>query len=496
MSPITKSVMSTSISAHTPSSYSSYLNSQQTTLEVKSKYDAEFRRFGLVRCQLSKFEEFYQLLERLHGLYGIQFNIYYTDKDGDLLPINNDNNFNRVQHVTAGILRLIILRKGECYPDHHGGGGGGVAAHHSLNASGASFASVAGGSSASYRATNIFSQIKELSNPFGHHGANSGARPLLISLPEDFRPVSAIIDVDILPESHRRVRLHKHKSSKPLGFYIRDGRSLRVTPNGVEQVPGIFISRLMPGGLAESTGLLSVNDEVIEVNGIEVAGKTLDQVTDMMVANSSNLIITVKPTNQKHNLNKSSLNSTGSNNTSLSSTNTNLNLKQMYMANNMLTNRSNFMSTSLVKNSTAIKPEAPKLNSTANMSSSSVNSSFSSNHHHHSNNKKSDTASFKSGLTSYQKAQVPVLQSAQQSGDSRTTSEVNGIFNGNGNKNNKSTNVASNNEVVAKRDGSDVDNNYCLDEDSEDEDDDDDEEIHDATGHNNTDNDEEKILTL
>lgn len=67
----------------------------------------------------------------------------------------------------------------------------------------------------------------------------------------------------------------------------------------VSQVPGIFISRLVPGGLAESTGLLAVNDEVLEVNGIEVAGKTLDQVTDMMVANSSNLIITVKPVNQR-----------------------------------------------------------------------------------------------------------------------------------------------------------------------------------------------------
>ena len=118
--------------------------------------------------------------------------------------------------------------------------------------------------------------------------------------------------MDILPDTYRRVRLHKHKSSKPLGFYIRDGRSLRVTPNGVEQVPGIFISRLMPGGLAESTGLLSVNDEVIEVNGIEVSGKTLDQVTDMMVANSSNLIITVKPTNQKYNLNRSMNQSTTS----------------------------------------------------------------------------------------------------------------------------------------------------------------------------------------
>lgn len=40
----------------------------------------------------------------------------------------------------------------------------------------------------------------------------------------------------------------------------------------------MFISRLVRGGLAESTGLLGVNDEILEVNGIDVAGKTLDQV--------------------------------------------------------------------------------------------------------------------------------------------------------------------------------------------------------------------------
>lgn len=94
----------------------------------------------------------------------------------------------------------------------------------------------------------------------------------------------------------------KNGSDKPLGFYIRDGTSIRVMSSGVEKVGAIFISRLVPGGLAESTGLLAVNDEVLEVNGIEVAGKTLDQVTDMMVANSSNLIITVKPVNQHNNI--------------------------------------------------------------------------------------------------------------------------------------------------------------------------------------------------
>lgn len=127
-------------------------------------------------------------------------------------------------------------------------------------------------------------------------------RQLHIGLPRDFRPVSSIIDVDLLPETHRRVRLYRHGCPRPLGFYIRDGASVRVAPQGLEKVPGIFISRLVPGGLAESTGLLAVDDEVLEVNGIEVAGKTLDQVTDMMIANSHNLIVTVKPANQRNNV--------------------------------------------------------------------------------------------------------------------------------------------------------------------------------------------------
>ncbi|XP_051518940.1 partitioning defective 6 homolog beta isoform X2 [Myxocyprinus asiaticus] len=132
--------------------------------------------------------------------------------------------------------------------------------------------------------------------------ANKKKPPIIISLPKDFRPVSSIIDVDILPETHRRVRLYKHGQEKPLGFYIRDGSSVRVTPQGLQKFPGIFISRMVPGGLAESTGLLAVNDEVLEVNGIEVTGKSLDQVTDMMIANSHNLIITVKPANQRNNV--------------------------------------------------------------------------------------------------------------------------------------------------------------------------------------------------
>ena len=236
-------------------------------------------------------------MERLHGLFDIQFIVCYTDRDGELLPINNDCNYHRVLNVTVGILRLIIQRRGECYDPSASLSSKYSYSNHS--------------NSGNKNTTNIMSQLKN----FREFGSSHSMLKPIISYPEDFRPVSAIIDVDIVPETYRRVRLHKHKSSKPLGFYIRDGRSIRVTANGVEQVPSIFISRLMPGGLAESTGLLSVNDEVIEVNGIEVAGKTLDQVTDMMIANSSNLIITVKPANQRFNLNRShQLNDTRSTN--------------------------------------------------------------------------------------------------------------------------------------------------------------------------------------
>lgn len=236
-----------------------------TTVEVKSKFDAEFRRFSVSRTTTMKYEEFHGLLERLHRLGDVAFLISYTDpRDGDLLPINNDDNLARALQNARPLLRVIIQRKGESLEELNGYG--------------------------TFKPRNLISTIL---------GTPGKSKTLCISNPHDFRQVSAIIDVDVVPETCRRVRLLKHGSERPLGFYIRDGTSVRVTPSGLEKVPGIFISRLVPGGLAESTGLLAVNDEVLEVNGIEVAGKTLDQVTDMMVANSWNLIITVKPANQR-----------------------------------------------------------------------------------------------------------------------------------------------------------------------------------------------------
>lgn len=78
-----------------------------------SKFDAEFRRFALDRSELSKFDDFYKLIEHFHKLFSISFSLFYTDPvHGDLLPINNDDNFARAIASAKPLLRLIVQRKG------------------------------------------------------------------------------------------------------------------------------------------------------------------------------------------------------------------------------------------------------------------------------------------------------------------------------------------------------------------------------------------------
>ncbi|XP_063815024.1 partitioning defective 6 homolog beta [Pseudophryne corroboree] len=257
-------------------------------VEVKSKFGAEFRRFALERSKPGKFEDFYGLLQRVHKIPDLDVVVGYADIHGDLLPINNDDNYHKALTTANPLLRIFLQRKEEA--DYSAFG------------------------------TDTLTKKKTVLSTVLRPDINRKKPHLVIGMPSDFRPVSSIIDVDILPETHRRVRLYKHGMEKPLGFYIRDGSSVRVTSHGLEKVPGIFISRLVPGGLAQSTGLLAVNDEVLEVNGIEVSGKSLDQVTDMMIANSHNLIITVRPANQRNNIVRHSTNSGSSGQSTDSST--------------------------------------------------------------------------------------------------------------------------------------------------------------------------------
>ena len=93
-------------------------------VEVKSKFDAEFRRFSLDRSRYDTFEKFEKLLEDLHlgaasATNGVAegvtpFVITYTDpKDGDQLPINNTDNYLRALQASRPLLRLVVQRQGE-----------------------------------------------------------------------------------------------------------------------------------------------------------------------------------------------------------------------------------------------------------------------------------------------------------------------------------------------------------------------------------------------
>ena len=82
--------------------------------EFTFQFDAEFRRFSVDGKLEQKFEDFEKLLTKLHELTNIPFLVCYTDpKDGDLLPINNDDNYNKALSTARPILRLMVQRKGK-----------------------------------------------------------------------------------------------------------------------------------------------------------------------------------------------------------------------------------------------------------------------------------------------------------------------------------------------------------------------------------------------
>ena len=83
------------------------------TVEVKSKFDAEFRRFRLEKPRYQTYETFKQLLEDLHHLKTVSFVVKYADEDNDLLPITNDDNYMAALKKAKPLLRLVIQREGE-----------------------------------------------------------------------------------------------------------------------------------------------------------------------------------------------------------------------------------------------------------------------------------------------------------------------------------------------------------------------------------------------
>ena len=76
------------------------------------QFEAEFRRYGLAVGHLPTFDEFVDLVMQIHKLHGLLFTIWYTDPEGDLLPLSNNENFAKALTTAQPLLRVIVLRKG------------------------------------------------------------------------------------------------------------------------------------------------------------------------------------------------------------------------------------------------------------------------------------------------------------------------------------------------------------------------------------------------
>lgn len=82
-------------------------------MSAPSQFGAEFRRFSLDRSKPGRFDEFYGLLQHVHRIPNVELLVAYADVHGDLLPINNDDNYYKAISTANPLLRLFLQRKGK-----------------------------------------------------------------------------------------------------------------------------------------------------------------------------------------------------------------------------------------------------------------------------------------------------------------------------------------------------------------------------------------------
>ena len=80
------------------------------------------------------------------------------------------------------------------------------------------------------------------------------------------------------------------KTSEPLGATVKN------EPQGSTEA--VVVARIIRGGTAEATGLLHEGDEILEVNEIELRGKDVNEVCDILGNMQGSLTFLVVPTRQ------------------------------------------------------------------------------------------------------------------------------------------------------------------------------------------------------
>jgi len=104
-------------------------------------------------------------------------------------------------------------------------------------------------------------------------------QPLGDVLPEE----ESVLDrVSHYPEDQVKI-VRIDKTNEPLGATIRN------------EGDSVIIGRIVKGGAAEKSGLLNEGDEILEVNGVEVRGKSVNDVCDMLAGMTGTLTFIIIP---------------------------------------------------------------------------------------------------------------------------------------------------------------------------------------------------------
>ncbi|KAL7677173.1 hypothetical protein ACOME3_003416 [Neoechinorhynchus agilis] len=239
-----------------------YLHLRSRLVSVKSRFNNEYSRFAVDFNQFSDFEEFNRYVCGMNGIdmdtyesKNSSFHVFYSDiRNQSMLPVTNEHNFARmvnqyVDNHERRLLRIYVVN-------------------------------IDLGSTSVGNAMPTSKYIRFRQN-------------LPIRCLNDLRVVGSLINDNTLPTNCRKVHLHRDDPKMNLGFYIRKGQGLSKESLLSEVSEGIFVSKLLPGALAERCGLLSINDEIIEVNGILIDGMAVSEVADLLsqYKNDVNLII-------------------------------------------------------------------------------------------------------------------------------------------------------------------------------------------------------------
>ncbi|XP_054617939.1 MAGUK p55 subfamily member 5b [Dunckerocampus dactyliophorus] len=91
--------------------------------------------------------------------------------------------------------------------------------------------------------------------------------------------------IQYLGETVKMVRLQKTRDT-PLGATVRN------------DMDSVVVSRVVKGGTAERSGLLSEGDEILEINGISVRGKHVNEVHDLLQRMHGTLTFLLIPSSQ------------------------------------------------------------------------------------------------------------------------------------------------------------------------------------------------------